>query len=166
MRAIRRTLLTALMTLALAAQLGGCGFQLRGQAQLPFAAAFIDAPAGSNVGNALRLALSEQNKLAERAEGAPVRLRLAGERRDKNILSLSGGGKVREYRLEYRVTVSAHDPIGRELMPPTDLHLLRDFSYNDAQALAKETEEQSLIRAMEQDALRQILRRLSYLKQP
>jgi LPS-assembly lipoprotein len=50
------------------------------------------------------------------------------------------------------------------LVEPTEIHLSNDFSYSDAQVLAKEAEEASLNRSMEQDALRQILRRLSYLK--
>lgn len=148
--------------LFLAITLAGCGFQLRGQSQLPFAAAYVDAVDGSQVAAALRHALEDQGKLADKA--APVRIQLASERREKNILSLSGGGKVREYRLEYRVEMAAFDAKGGELLAPSKIHLTREFSYNDDQILAKEKEEASLLRAMEQEALRQILRRLSYLK--
>ena len=50
------------------------------------------------------------------------------------------------------------------LIAPARIHLTREFSYNDSEVLAKESEEAALNRAMEQEALRQILRRLSYLK--
>lgn len=153
-----RSLVWALVLLA------GCGFQLRGQAQLPFTAAWVDAAEGSVVAAALRRSLAAQEKLADRPDQASLRIRLRDETRAKNILALSGGGKVREYRLEYRVQVAAHDTGGAERLPVSELSLFRDFSYSDAQVLAKEAEEAALWRAMEQEAARQILRRLAYLK--
>lgn len=161
---MRRSAIKFLAILAAASLMGGCGFQLRGQAQLPFTAAYIDAPAGSSLGEALRQSLSSQKKLAEKKEGAPVLIKLSSEIRRKNILSLSGGGKVREYRLEYQVEMAAFDAAGADLIAPSAIYLTREFSYNDDQVLAKQSEEAALIRGMDQDALRQALRRLSYIK--
>jgi len=161
---MRRRFLKQLLGLAAVAGLAGCGFQLRGQAALPFSAAFVTAAPASNVGNALRRALTSQQKLAATVEAAPVRITLDREAYSKTILALSGGGKVREYRLEYRVWLSVANATGKTVVEPTEIHLSNDFSYSDAQVLAKEAEEASLNRAMEQDALRQIMRRLSYLK--
>lgn len=161
---MRRSAIKFLAILAAASLMGGCGFQLRGLAQLPFAAAHVDAPAGSALGEDLRQSLSSQKKLAEKRDGAPVLIKLSSETRTKNILSLSGGGKVREFRLEYRVEMSAFDAAGVELVAASPIHLTREFSYNDDQVLAKESEEAALHRGMEQDALRQALRRLSYIK--
>jgi LPS-assembly lipoprotein len=56
------------------------------------------------------------------------------------------------------------DAAGKELIAPSEILLNRDFSYSDAEILAKEAEEATLIRGMEQEALRQVLRRLSYIK--
>lgn len=144
--------------------LAGCGFQLRGEAQLPFASAYVDAPDASVLAPSLRQALAAQDKLATQAKDAPVRIRLVNERREKNILSLSGGGKVREYRLIYKVTLKVTDGMDNELIAPVELEQQREFSYDDALILAKEAEEASLNRAMEQETLRQALRRLSYVK--
>ncbi|MDD5391210.1 MAG: LPS assembly lipoprotein LptE [Gallionellaceae bacterium] len=161
---MRRSAIKFLAILAAASLFGGCGFQLRGQAQLPFVAAYVDAPAGSSLGEGLRQSLSSQKKLAEKRDGAPVLIKLSSETRNKNILSLSGGGKVREFRLEYRVEMSAFDAAGEELIAASPIYLTREFSYNDDQVLAKASEETALNRGMEQDALRQALRRLSYIK--
>lgn len=161
---MRRGAIQTLLGLLLVVSISGCGFQLRGQSLLPFTAAYVEAPEASNVGTALRRSLSGQKKLAQSLEAAPVRIKLDKESYSKNILALSGGGKVREYRLEYRVRLSVFNVTGIELIEPTEIHLSNDYSYTDAQALAKEAEEASLNRSMEQDALRQILRRLSYLK--
>lgn len=143
--------------------ISGCGFQLRGNAQLPFVAAYVEA-SGSELARVLRQTLSAQGKLTERTEGAPVIVRLDGERRDKSILSLSASGKVREYRLEMRVTMSARDGAGKELIAPGEIILTRDMAYDDQQTLAKELEESELYRSMERDALTQILRRLAYVQ--
>jgi LPS-assembly lipoprotein len=160
----RRNAIKTLLGLTALASISGCGFQLRGQAALPFTAAYVVAPDTSNVANALRRSLSSQQKLAKSLETAPVRITLDQESYSKNILALSGGGKVREYRLEYRVQLTVANTAGVILVEPTEIRLSNDFSYTDAQVLAKEAEEASLNRSMEQDALRQILRRLSYLK--
>jgi LPS-assembly lipoprotein len=160
----RRNAIKTLLGLTVLASLGGCGFQLRGQALLPFTAAYVVASDTSSVANALRRSLSSQQKLAQSLDVAPVRITLDKESYSKNILALSGGGKVREYRLEYHVQLTVTNVAGVILVEPTEIHLSNDFSYTDAQVLAKEAEEASLNRSMEQDALRQILRRLSYLK--
>jgi LPS-assembly lipoprotein len=161
---MRRAFIQGLIGLAAAGLLAGCGFQLRGQAQLPFVAAYVDAGSGSTVADALRQELRVQGKLADKMEGAPVRIRLVKESREKSILSLSGGGKVREYRIEYRVELYVSDPAGNDLIAPAPIHLTREYSYNDTQVLAKESEEAGLDRAMDREATHQILRRLSYLK--
>lgn len=170
---LRRALSPALMSLTLVVGLAGCGFQLRGQAQLPFESAVVEG-GGKARPNELQPArfgslaahlsqtLAAQNKLAADAKSAQVRILLGNESLTKNILSLSGGGKVKEYRLIYKVTLAVEDAQGKELLAPADIVLTRDFSYSDTEALAKQAEEAGLVRAMEQDALRQVLRRLSY----
>ncbi|OYY95271.1 MAG: hypothetical protein B7Y41_01825 [Hydrogenophilales bacterium 28-61-23] len=163
-RDILRNLFGLAAVIGLAFALAGCGFQLRGQTALPFSAAYVVAPENSRVAIALRAALSSQKKLAPAPDAAPVRITLGKESYSKSILALSGGGKVREYRLVYRVQLSVANEFGQILVEPTEIRLSNDFSYSDAQVLAKEAEEVSLNRSMEQDALRQILRRLSYLK--
>ncbi len=80
------------------------------------------------------------------------------------MLSISGTGKVREYRLVHRVAMAAQDRDGKELLAPSVLQLNRDFSYDDQQVMAKEAEEAMLHREMEQDILRQLLRRLAFLR--
>ncbi len=159
----RRAMLR-LIGLALTVGLAGCGFQLRGQAQLPFSAAYVDARANSLLAEPLRHALASQHKLAEKAEGAPVRITLAEEGRSKAILSLSGGGKVKEYRITYKLKLLVADGGGKELIAPSEILLTRDFTYSDAEILAKEAEEANLNQAMEREALRQVLRRLSYVQ--
>ncbi|MFA5083476.1 MAG: LPS assembly lipoprotein LptE [Hydrogenophilaceae bacterium] len=162
---MRRVTLKFLAVTGLAL-LAGCGFQLRGQSPLPFNGAFVEAPTTSVLAGLLRAHLAQQSKLAGQRGNADVVIRLTGESRTKTILSLSGAGKVREYRLMNAVTVSAVATDGKEMLAPTDIRLSRDFSYSDEQVLAKEAEEARLRRDVDEDALRQILRRLAFVRKP
>jgi len=73
---------------------------------------------------------------------------------------------VREYRLIYRVGFRVHDGKGAEYVPPTTLELSRDISFNDSDVLAKESEEQLLVRDMQTDMVQQIMRRLASEQPP
>ncbi len=176
---VRRLLVNSLVGLALTTTLAGCGFQLRGQSQLPFESAYVESQGSpleygdrnerspslsTSLAASLRQSLATQNKLAANAKDAPARIILNNESLTKTILALSGGGKVREYRLIYKVTIKVINAAGEELIAASEIQLNRDFSYSDAEILAKKAEEATLIRGMEQEALRQILRRLSYIK--
>ena len=67
---------------------------------------------------------------------------------------------MREYQLRYRVGFRVHDAKGRDYLPPSEIQLTRDISFNDTQVLAKESEEALLYRDMQSDMVQQILRRL------
>lgn len=162
---VRREALKILALLVLTGLLAGCGFQLRGAAQLPFASAHIVGQTGSVLKERLTRYLSTSGKqLTAQGSAAEVVIRLDQEARGKDILALSGGGKVREYRLRHEVVLSVQDSLGRELLPPTPITTTRDMSYSDEQVLGKESEEATLFRDMEQDILRQIQRQLAYIR--
>lgn len=160
---MRRKALKLLAAAGLAV-LAGCGFQLRGQALLPFQAAYVEAAERSPLAAQLRRQLDLKGKLAERREAADVIIRLTGEKRDKSILSLSGAGKVREYRLNHAVTLVALAPDGSAMLAEADVKQSRDFSYSDEQILAKEAEENMLRKDMDDEIVRQILRRLAFVR--
>ena len=100
-------------------------------------------------------------RLTNSAAEAQAVVQLLGETREKIILSLSGGGRVREYQLRMRVSFRVYGPNNKELLVPTELVLLRDLSYDDTQILAKESEEALLFRDIQNDAVQQIMRRVS-----
>lgn len=153
----------ALLLLAGSLVLAGCGFQPRGQSPLPFSGAWVEARPTCVVAQLLRDHLAQQGKLAASKKAADVVIQLTNDLRDKTILSLSGAGKVREYRLVHTVTVAAVGPDGQLRLAPAEIKLTRDISYSDEQVLAKEAEEAMLRRDMDEDALRQILRRLAFV---
>lgn len=88
------------------------------------------------------------------------------EAKQKEILSLTGTGRVREFQLRYRVGWRVHDGKGGEYVPQNTIQLTRDVTFNDAEILAKEQEEQLLFRDMQNDMVQQIMRRLAAAKRP
>jgi LPS-assembly lipoprotein len=162
---IQRVAWLAVMAAVLAT--AGCGFKLRGQALLPFNSVYIDAASGSPVARLLTQSLKESGKkVLARPDHAEIRVLLADEHYIKDILALSGGGKVAEYRLYYRLTLTVLNHSGQQVLAPTLLQATRDYSYSDQELLAKQREEADLIRDMQHEILRQVLSRLSFIGHP
>jgi len=152
----------ALLLAATAFLVTACGFQLRGTAALPFQSIYVQAPSTSRFATQLKRAVraGSSTQVAEQAEGAEVTLQILNELQEKRILSLSGGGRVSEYELRYRVSFRLTDAKNREHIPASEILLRRDFSYSDDQALSKDSEEALLYRDMRDDAVQQLVRRL------
>ena len=144
------------------APLGACGFRLRGSAELPVEVIYIDAPPTSMFATQLRRAIGSgsRTRITYNPADADAILQLLGETREKEILALSAGGRVREFQLRYRVTYAVFDKERKPLSPPRDILMRRDFSFNDQDQLSKESEEALLYRDMQNDAVQQLVRRL------
>lgn len=154
-----------ILLLVLLLTLSACGFQLRGTAQLPFQTLYVDA-GGNAIGPDLMQALryGASARIVNSPGEAEAVLQVLSEEREKRILSLNAAGRVSEYLVLYRIFFRVHDGKGKDLLPAQQLELKRDFSYSDAQVLAKEQEEQLLYRDMLNDAVQQVMRRLGALK--
>ena len=146
--------------------LAGCGFQLRGQATLPFHTLFVQAAPTSVFALQVKRAVlaGSDTQVTDRADQAEAVLQILAELQEKEILSLGGSGRVREFQLRYRVQFRLTDEKNREHIPATEIVLKRDFSFNDEQVLSKETEEALLFRDMRNDAVQQLVRRLQAAK--
>lgn len=156
----------AIAILLIAMALSSCGFHLRGQAAIPYQALFVETTGYSKFANDLVRAIrsGSETRIAENRNEAQAVLKILGESQERYILSLSAGGKVREFELRYRVAYRLTDLAGNDLAPPGEISLRRDLTYDDTQILAKESEEALLYRDMKADAVQQMLRRLSVAK--
>lgn len=152
---------------ALAAMLlSACGFQLRGQALIPYKTLFIEVTGYSLFANDLERAIrsGSQTRIVNSREESEAVLKVLGESQEKHILSLSSAGRVREFQLRYRVAYRLTDRAGADLDAPGEIFLRRELIYDDTQILSKEAEESLLYRDMRSDAVAQMLRRLSAAK--
>ena len=142
--------------------LTACGFQPRGAATLPFDTLYVEAPKGSVFANQLRrvIGAGSKTRITATPGEAEAVLHVMNEFREKEILSLSAGGRVRELQLRYRVQYQVFDRNRILIAEPGELVLRRDYSFNDQEQLSKESEEGLLYRDMQIDAVQQIVRRL------
>lgn len=162
---------TRLLLLAAALSLAGCGFHMRGhnnmQVKLAFDSVYLRSAGDTPFVTDLRKALAlNKVKVTESAEEATITLDIISEATEKQILTLSTAGKVLEYDLRYRISLSAYDKQLAYWLPVAEIALNRVMAYDDAQVLAKELEQAVLYRDMRTDAVAQVLRRLSRAKPP
>ena len=155
-----------LLPVAISMLLASCGFQLRGQAQLPFQSLYVPGSSPLVVELKRNLASASKARLVSDPKEAEAVLGFTGEVRDKVILSYNTAGRVSEYQLRYRVGFRVTDPKGQVYVPTSEILLTRDIAFNDAQVLSKESEESLLYRDMQSDMVQQILRRLVAAKPP
>ncbi len=146
--------------------LAGCGFERRQTPPLRFASIAL---AGFGRDSPLRAELAREldragvRVLADPAQ-AQVVLRALDEARERSVVAITAAAQVRELQLRVKFNFRADTPGGRELIPRAELLLSRDMSYSETIALAKEQEEDELVRAMQADIVRQVLRRLAALR--
>jgi LPS-assembly lipoprotein len=151
----------------LAAALAGCGFHLRGDTAFPFSSIYVNVPASPPMSSELARSLASSNaKVVESAANAEVVLDVPVVVDDKDVLSLSSGGAVREYQLVKRVAFRLHDKEGTDWMPAGEIVVRRSYTFNETQVLARDLQEQRLLREMQTDAVQQLLRRLATARKP
>jgi len=157
----------AALLVAAAVLLAGCGFHLRRQANLPFDSIYINAPITSQFTAQLRRAITSgsEAQVVEEPTKAQAVLHVTDERQEKLIQTISGGGRVSEFLLRYRIGFRLTDSKGAVVyIPPSEIVMQRTFTYSDQEAGAKVGEEALLYRDMRQDAVQQMLRRLQAAK--
>ncbi len=151
------------MLLALTA----CGFKLRGLiSSLPFESLYISAPLGHSIGPDLERAIGSgtTTDIVHKMEDAEAVLHIISATTERRILTLSAGGVVNEFELVYRLSSRLVDTNGREIIPSNQIVLTRILPFLNTQILAKQQEEQMLFDNMQQDAVQQLIWRLSALK--
>jgi LPS-assembly lipoprotein len=156
-----------LASIALAVLLAGCGFQLRGTASVPFESVYVpNATGGVALDLKRNIQAGTQAKVVDDPKQAQAIFQFSEETKAKEILSLTGTGRVNEYRLVYRVGFRVHDNKGGDYVPQQTVQLTRDVTFNNSEILAKESEEGLLYRDMQSDMVQQIMRRLAVAQKP
>lgn len=156
--------LRSLLIVTLIFGLISCGFHLRGAADISFNSIFIQGNTLVINKNLKKSLASNDIKILSSAEGADLLLDLIGEESEKRILSLGGQGTVNEFELYYRVHYRTKQAGAELWSQPQTVESRRDFTYSDANLLAKQREEKRLNDDMQDDVVRGIMRRLSALK--
>jgi LPS-assembly lipoprotein len=158
-----RIAINFLAAISISLLVAGCGFQLRGQADLPFERIYVETQGFSLFGAELMRVIQSGDavEVVDSPEEAQVVLKVLNERREKKILSLRSSGAVSEFLLVYRVSYRVTDNQNKDLVAPNEISLRRAMTYDDQVILGKESEQELLFRDMQADAVQQMLRRLS-----
>lgn len=154
------TVIVVLLTFIISA----CGFQLRGAADLSFKHLYIQGAKLTLSKDLERQLKTNGVKIVDQAEDAELLLDLMNETSQKRIMSLSGGGLVREFELLYFLNFRIREASNPLWGPVQTIRGRRDFSYNDNALLGKAEEEARLNADMRNDAIRELLRRLTAYK--
>lgn len=161
--------LTNMILSVMMLSLVGCGFHLRGSADLASSLKTmyvqgIDLTSG--VGKSLKRGLERNgvNIVDSYQPGASV-LTVLNYKVDRRVLSVGGGNaKVSEYELYGVINYQVADDQGKLLAEPQTIEAFRDYRFDENQVLAKAEEEKQLREELEQQLVQSLLRRLSTLK--
>ncbi len=146
--------------------LGACGFHRQGVAPLSpvIRNTYIDAhDARTGFQLELRRSLEASGaNLVPSASNASATLHIHKDETGRRVLSVSAANTPREYEVYYAVeySVTAAD---KELLPPQQLELTRNYSFDEARLLAKEEEEEILRAEIARDLAGIVMRRISRL---
>ncbi len=146
--------------------LPACGFHLQGSAELPVEVRRVYVATADELtplAVELREALSRNGAtLAPAASAADAVVRVSRDRTGRRVLSVSARNTPEEFEVFYAVDYSI-DRGGQEVVPSQTLELTRSFSFDEADLLAKDREENILREAMARDIAGLIIRRLGSL---
>ena len=163
-----RFLPVRIFAVLLAVALAGCGFHLRGvgSGNLPYKTMYISLPDTADVNIWLQryIKASGSTEIVDDAKSAEAIFQQLSDLRQKAILSVNAQGRVREYRLQLDYRFRVVNQKGQVLIPPNEINLTRDITFDDSNVLAKDLEEGLLWRDMNNDLVNQIMRRLSVIK--
>ena len=146
--------------------LSSCGFRLQGSAELPAEVRRVYVSTADELtpfAVELREALSRNGATlapAPRAADAVVRVRR--DSTGRRVLSVSARNTPEEFEVFYIVDYSI-DRGGEEVVPVQTLELTRSFSFDEADLLAKDREEDILREALARDIAGLVVRRLGSL---
>ena len=156
----------AVVAVALTLLLGGCGFHLQGRQTLSpvLAAAYLDpVDAQSDFYLGLRGALrASGSRIQEAAVAGAATIRIIDDGTSERVLTVSARNVQTAYQLIYKVTIAVSSG-GRELIPPEEHTVSREYSFDAAALLAKEREKEVLSAALADDLVTIVMRRLASL---
>jgi len=155
---------------AVAAVLVGCGtggFHLRRAQEIKYQrialSGFSDR---STMAEAIKAALPETTAIVPNVRDAEVVVEALVDTRETTVEASTSFGQVRELRLHCLLRYRVLRPDGTELLKSSDFERFRDLTYNEADALAKDTELNVLYHDMQSDIAIQLMRILAAIGKP
>jgi LPS-assembly lipoprotein len=163
----RRRLAVAALAVAAAATLASCGFQRRVAQPLNYERIALSGFADrSTMADEIRRALPSTARIVGNVLESQVVIEAVEDTQKTTVEASTAFGQVRELELHVKLRYRVLDPNGTELLPLADVERFRDMTYDEKDALAKETELKALYRDMQSDMAYQLIRVLSAVGKP
>jgi LPS-assembly lipoprotein len=164
---IRRRLAIATLALAGAATLAACGFHRRIAQPLNYERIALSGFADrSTMADEIRRALPSTARIVSNVLESQVVIEAVEDTQKTTVEASTAFGQVRELELHVKLRYRVLDPKGTELLPLADVERFRDMTYDEKDALAKDTELKSLYRDMQSDMANQLMRVLAAVGKP
>jgi LPS-assembly lipoprotein len=167
---------TLLLILCVSTVVTACGFQLRGSGRqsgsVIVGQVYIEDSGGVSVVQQLRNALTAQQvQFAAFRKDADTVISVGNEVLSRRVASISASGRVSEYELLHAVdllTLRSRDgvkageiPLDEQNLPkPQTVSVIRDYTYDETDVLAKNDEEQILRGEMKEELVRHLVLRI------
>jgi len=164
---IRRRLALAALAFAAATTLAACGFHRRIPQSLNYERIALSGFADrSTMADEIRRALPSTARIVPSVAEAQVVVQAIEDTQQTTVEASTAFGQVRELELHVKLRYRVLDPNGTELLPLVDVERFRDMTYDEKDALAKDTELKALYRDMQSDMAYQLLRVLAAVGKP
>jgi len=163
---IRRRVALAALAVAAAATLVACGFHRRIAQPLNYERIALSGFADrSTMADEIKRALPSTARIVPVLESQVV-VEAIEDTQKTTVEASTAFGQVRELELHVKLRYRVLDPNGTELLPLADIERFRDMTYDEKDALAKDTEQKALYRDMQSDMAYQLIRVLSAVGKP
>jgi LPS-assembly lipoprotein len=163
----RRLALSATLVAAAGATLAGCGFHQRIAQPLSYERIALSGFADrSTMADEIRRALPSSAHIVSNVLESQVVIEAVEDTQKTTVEASTAFGQVRELELNVKLRYRVLDPKGTELLPLADVERFRDLTYDEKDALAKDTELKALYRDMQSDMAYQLIRVLSVVGNP
>ena len=155
------------LAVAAAASLAACGFHRRIPQSLNYERIALSGFADrSTMADEIRRALPSTAHIAPNVLESQVVIEAIEDTQKTTVEASTAFGQVRELELHVKLRYRVLDPKGIELLPLADIERFRDMTYDEKDALAKDTEMKALYRDMQSDMAYQLVRVLSAVGKP
>ena len=162
-----RRLALAALSLAAAVTLAACGFHRRLPQPLNYERIALSGFADrSTMADEIRRALPSTAHIVPSVLESQVVIEAIEDTQKTTVEASTAFGQVRELELHVKLRYRVLDPKGIELLPLADIERFRDMTYDEKDALAKDTEMKALYRDMQSDMAYQLVRVLAAVGKP
>jgi len=163
----RRLVALAVLAVAAAATLAACGFHRRIAQPLNYERIALSGFADrSTMADEIRRALPSTARIVPSVPESQVVIEAVEDTQKTTVEASTAFGQVRELELHVKLRYRVLDPNGTELLPLADIERFRDMTYDEKDALAKDTEQRALYRDMQSDMAYQLIRVLAAVGKP